>query len=392
VNRRAPVFLILAGEASGDLHAAHLVRALRRRFPQARFRGTGGPRMAAEGVELLAGLDTLAVMGFAEVLRRLPYFVQLGRKVRRLVGSGEIDLVVPVDYPGFNLRMTEAAHRVGVPVVYYVAPQVWAWKAGRAARLARAADHIAVILPFEAAIFEAVGGQATYVGHPLLDEAAERTLPDRASFAEAAGVDAERPILALFPGSRAQELARHLDLFLEAADRIVAARPEMQPVVARASGVDLTFPAALPSGAPLAAVDDGAALLRHARGGLVKSGTTTLEAALAGLPSVVAYRTHPLTWRIARRVVRVEHVALANLVAGERVLPELLQDQVTAEGLAGALLPLLDDGPERSRVLGGLERVRDRLGEPGAAERVATLVEEVLASRAPRFGRGREGG
>jgi lipid-A-disaccharide synthase len=387
-----PVILVLAGEASGDLHGAHLARALRRRIPAVRLVGMGGPRMEAEGVELMAGLDELSVMGFAEVAARLPYLLRLGRRVKELVASGQVDLVVPVDYPGFNLRIAEAAHRAGVPVVFYIAPQVWAWKAGRAAKLARAADRIAVILPFEEAIFRAEGGRVRYVGHPLLDEALEREIPDRAAFAAAHGLSPEQDILAVFPGSRGQELRRHLEVFLEAADRVVLARPGLQVALARAPGVGAAFPGSLPSGAPLSVVDDGAALLRHARGGLIKSGTTTLEAALAGLPAVVAYRTHPLTWRIARRIVRVEHVALANLVAGERVFPERLQSEAEPAGLADALLPLLEDGVERDRVLAGLTRVRERLGGPGAAERGAELFEEVLLERGIPLGTGRRRG
>jgi lipid-A-disaccharide synthase len=379
VSRPRPVLLLLAGEPSGDLHGAHLARALRSRFPDARLLGTGGERMAAEGVELLAGLDELAVMGFAEVVTRLPYFLRLERRVKAVLASEEVDLVVPIDYPGFNLRITAAAHARGIPVVYYIAPQVWAWKAHRTARLAEQADRVAVILPFEAELFEAEGGAARYVGHPLLDEAGP--VPDRYTFARTHGLDPAREILAIFPGSRAQELRRHLAPFLDAADRVVRARPGIQPVVARAQGMDVSLPDRLPSGADLTAVTDGRALLAHARGALVKSGTSTLEAALAGVPFVVAYRTHPVTWRIAQRVVRVRHVALANLVADERVVPELLQGQATGPRLAEVLLSLLEEGEARTTLLQGLARIRARLGEPGAADRVALLVEEVLLER-----------
>jgi lipid-A-disaccharide synthase len=375
----APTFLLLAGEPSGDLHGAHVATALLRRFPDARLIGTGGERMEAAGVTCLAGLDELAVMGFAEVVARLPYFLELQKRVEGILAGGGVDLVLPVDYPGFNLRITESAHRLGVPVVYYIAPQVWAWKARRAGRLARAADRIAVILPFEEELFRAHGGRARFVGHPLLDEAA--TLPDREAFAASVGADPARPLLAVFPGSRGQELRRHLAPFLDAADRLVQARPALQPVVARAQGLPMDLPRFLPSGALLGSTPDSRALLAYARGGLLKSGTTTLEAALAGLPSVVAYRTHPLTWRIARRIVRVDHVALANLVAGDRVMPELLQDRANGREMADALLPLLDDGPAREDSLRGLARVRARLGEPGAADRVAALAEEVLLER-----------
>jgi len=169
VTGPAPVFLLLAGEPSGDLHAAEVARVLRKRWPECRILGTGGERMAREGVELLAELDDLAVMGFVEVLARLPFFWGLERRVRDVLETEAVDLVIPVDYPGFNLRVTERAHGMGVPVLYYIAPQVWAWKAGRTARLARAADRVAVILPFEEELFREAGGRASFVGHPLLD-------------------------------------------------------------------------------------------------------------------------------------------------------------------------------------------------------------------------------
>ena len=335
--------------------------------------------MEAEGVELLAGLDDLAVMGFVEVVSRFRFFHRLKRRLGALLDSGGVDLVLPVDYPGLNLRVARAAHRRGVPVLYYIAPQVWAWRAGRARKLARWCDHVAVILPFEAAALREAGARVTFVGHPLLDR--PDGVPDRARFAARWGLDPARPILALLPGSRRQEIGRHLSVFLEAARRVRDTLPGVQPVLARAASVTRAWLAAADAGgtADVTVVDDTRALLRHATAALVKSGTSTLETALEGTPFVTVYRTHPLTYRLARRLVRVEHIALANLVAGRAVVPEVLQRDATPRRLADLLLPLLDEGSEAHRRQSeALGAIRGALGSPGVAERVAELAAGLL--------------
>jgi lipid-A-disaccharide synthase len=371
-----PTVLILAGEPSGDLHAAAVVRALSRRVPGARWIGTGGPRLAAEGVELLAGLDRLAVLGFGELIPQLAFLRGLERRIGALLESGVVDLVVLVDYPGFNLRVARRAHRRGVPVLYYIAPKVWAWNPGRTRRLAEDTDRVAVIFPFEAEPLRAAGVDARFVGHPLLER--EEPMADKGTLATGLGVAPARPLLALLPGSRRQEIDRHLDRFVAAARLVERARPDLQPVIARAPGI----PAELLERAGLPVTIDARALLRHAAAAIVKSGTGTLEAALEGIPFVIAYRTSGFTYAIARRLLRVPFLGLPNLIAGETLVPELIQDDATPERIAGALLPLLEGGsPERARMLAGLERVRGALGTAGASERVAAMAAELLAQR-----------
>jgi lipid-A-disaccharide synthase len=367
------VVFLSVGEPSGDLHGAALARALRARIPGVRLIGLGGPLMSREGVELLASVDDLAVMGFVEVVSRLPFFLRLRKRVFATLASERVDLVIPVDYPGFNLRLARHARSEGRRVLYYIAPQVWAWHASRAGDLARDTDRVAVILPFEESFLREHGASADFVGHPLLDEAIEAG--ERGAWFAARGLDLDRPLLALMPGSRQQELRRHLAVFVEAAGMVQHRRPDLQVIIGAPAGLadDLY------AGATYPVTRDSRALLAHASAALVKSGTTTLETALAETPFVVAYRVNPLSYQIARRVVRVPHIALANLVANRRVVPEFVQHEATPEALSAALLPLLDSGgPEREAMLEGLRGVRQALGKGGAAARVADMAADLL--------------
>lgn len=364
--------LFVAGETSGDLHAAMLAAELRTLRPELTLTGVGGARMADAGVELIEHTDRLAVMGFVEVLRHVPRHVALLKAIRQRLASGAVKLVILVDYPGFNLKVAAAAHEAGVPVLYYIAPQVWAWNEKRVHTMARVVDRAAVILPFEEAYFTKHGVRATFVGHPLLDRAT--ALPDRAAARSALGLPEEGPVLALFPGSRAQEVARLLDTFVSTARLLEARRPGLRTIVSVAPGMAVDAarcPFPLVRGASFT-------VLRAADAALCKSGTTTLEAAVAGCPLVVAYRTSGWSYAIARRLVRIPDIALVNIVAGKRIVPEFVQESATPDALAGALLPLLTpQSNERRTQVAALAEVRDRLGEPGAARRAAAIASEL---------------
>ena len=322
--------------------------------------------MEAAGAHVLDRMEDYSVVGFVEAVESLPRHYRLLRRTRAAFQAGRYDVAVFVDYPGYHLRAAAAAAAAGVPVLYYIAPQLWAWGAWRVRRLAHAVRQLAVILPFEEPFFRDRGVPTTFVGHPLNDRS---PLPSRAAARTALSIAAGAPVLAVFPGSRSQEVRRIWPVARAAAQLVRAARPNVEVLVAG------TRVAQYPEAGDLRVVDDPALVFAAADAGLCKSGTTTLEAALADLPMVITYRLHPLSNFIAQRLLRVPWVGLVNLVAGEPLCPELLQSAATPRALADAVLPLLDPAdPRTMRQRAGLATVRQRLGEPGAAERVASLV------------------
>jgi lipid-A-disaccharide synthase len=365
--------LVTAGEPSGDLHGGRVISALRRRLPDADIDAVGGPHMAEAGATIRCSIDGLAAMGIVEIVDKLPAHIRLWRQLGAAFRARRYDLVILIDYPGFHLQMARAAKRHGIPVLWYIAPQLWAWRPGRARQLADAVDRLAVILPFEPEFFRRVGIEATYVGHPLLDRA-EPT--PRADARRALGLPLDARVLALFPGSRRGEIARLWEAYRDAALQLLARGSCTHVVVAstewaRYPGAERFQLVTNRSGQLLAASDAA----------LVKSGTTTLEAALAGVPMVVAYRLNPLSFTVARRLATVRWASLVNLIANRSVVPEFFQRDVNAGRLADALEPLLDaDGDARRRQLDELTEVRRRLGSAGASERVAAIAAELLAA------------
>jgi lipid-A-disaccharide synthase len=370
--------LFVAGEASGDLHAAGVARALGEMGAPFSLVGIGGDKMRDAGVTLLAHVEKLAVMGFVEVLKHVPLHYRLANELRRRIRSGNVAVVVLIDYPGFNMKIAAAAKEAGVPVLYYITPQVWAWGAKRLPELARTITKAAVILPFEEALLRKHGIDATFVGHPLLDRA--QSLPDRAAARAALGIAPGDSLLALFPGSRGQEIARHLDPFVATALELQRRDPSLKVVVSAAPHVSIPV-----ERCPFPVVHSASfAVLRAADAAMCKSGTTTLEAAVAGCPLVVAYRTSAITYAAARRLVRIPYIGLVNVVAGREVAREFVQGALVPARVADELEPLLDPAsPRRAAMIEALASVRAMLGEAGAAERVATIALE-LASATPR--------
>jgi lipid-A-disaccharide synthase len=339
--------------------------------------------MRAAGVRALVPMEEVSVLGFVEVLAHLPALWRARRRLEAALAQG-VDLVLPIDYPGFNIPFAEHARSRGAPVLYYVSPQVWAWGKGRVPRLARAATHMAVVFPFEEAIYAGAGVPVTYVGHPLAEELHPDLSGDQVR--AQAGLPAGTPYVALLPGSREQEVRRMLPPMLDALAELARLGHPIAGVVAAASPALAERARALATGRreTIGIVEGHThAVAVEARAALVCSGTATLETAALGTPLVIAYRLSPLTWTLARRLVHLERIGLANIVAGEEVAPELLQDRANGKNMAEALIPLLAEGPERARALQAVARVRERLGAPGAAERVADLALRVAGRSSP---------
>ncbi|MBF0495843.1 MAG: lipid-A-disaccharide synthase [Deltaproteobacteria bacterium] len=375
--------LIVAGEASGDLHGANLVKSIRTKCREdLSFEGIGGTQLASVGVRLVAQTHNLAVMGFQEIFPKAASLYKIfKRMIRRMDSTPRPDLLILIDFPDFNLALARAAKARGIKVFYYISPQVWAWRRGRVRTIARLVDHLAVILPFEPAFYSRAGVPATFVGHPLLDALGEP--PEKSTVTTALGLDPSRPLVALLPGSRRGEVSLILPAMLEAAAIMAKRQPELQfvlpvaPTLNSQSIQDMVQK--MPSVQMLVTTMQAFQVTAVSNVALVASGTATLETALAGCPLVVTYRVTKLNYLIGRSVIKVDFISLVNLVAGHKVVEELIQEQATPDRLAAEALSLLHDPVKRRRMLDGLAEVRAALGQSGASNRAADLVLSLLA-------------
>ena len=389
--RSSPTIFLSAGEASGEHYGALLLTELKERCArlgvEPRFFGMGGTRMEALGCERIVRSEDVAVMGITEVIRHLPQIYGEYRKLKRAIRERRPDVAVLIDFPDIHLKLAEEFHRLGIPVIFFVSPQLWAWKKGRIKRVQRFVDRMLVIFPFEEPFYRERGVKATYVGHPLAD----LPLPEisRAEFAEGNGLDPRNRWIGLLPGSRIKEIRLNLPEMVRAARLLFERDPNTEfllplaPMLTMAQAHVVTgLLTELAEGLPVRMVRDARAALFHARGSIVASGTATVEAALIGNPFVVVYRVSPVTYAIAKRVVTVPHVAMVNLVAEKRLVPELIQDDFRGEIVVQQLEPLLADGIPRVEMMAGLAAVGEKLREHTqggtAIAAVASIVLETL--------------
>jgi lipid-A-disaccharide synthase len=371
-------YYIIAGEASGDLHASNLVAEIKKKDKKAEFRGCGGDLMKAQGVDLLKHYRTMAYMGFVEVAVNLRKVLGNIALCKKDILDYQPDIVILVDYPGFNLRIADFAHENGFKVVYYISPQIWAWKRRRVHKIKRSVDKMLVILPFEEEFYKRYGVDVTFVGNPLLDELAKVGTGNRSIFLRRNSLGERREIIALLPGSRRQEVKRTLPVMIKVASHF----PNYQFVVAGVSSLDRSLYKDIMGQSDVFYVENQTyELLQNSSAALVTSGTATLETALFSIPEVVCYKATDFSYRLAKWMIKVKFISLVNLIMDREVVKELIQGDLNEDNLVKELDQLLHNGKRQRRLLEDYEELKDKLGNVGASEKVAEVIIEALKTR-----------
>jgi lipid-A-disaccharide synthase len=361
-------YFIVAGEPSGDLHGGKLIQAIQNINPNTSFMGHGGNAMKAAGMQILEHTDDLAMMGFVEVIKHLPRMMKIMGRTIDTISRMKPDRIILIDYPGFNLRLAKRIHSLKIPITYFILPQVWAWKEKRVETMKTVLDQSLSIFPFEEDWFDSHGLATTYVGHPFaelehLDEASKE-------FYQRHNLSIEYPVLVLLPGSRQQEIDRHWPVFLNAVESIKKIIPDLQVMVGKASNVTIN------------SIPDYFRIETNARkamiagtAALVSSGTATLECAVEDTPMIVCYKLSSISWIMAKYLTHIKYASMVNLIANKKIVPELLQDDMTSTNIVEAVLPLLDSkNIKRKKMLAGFDIVRKNLGLPGVYNRAATAI------------------
>lgn len=377
-NRSTPRFLVIAGEESGDMRAAPLLKAIKSDFPEASFFGVAGERCRTEGTDLIADISALSVMGFVEVLSNLPRIKRTFDLVLRAAKERRPDAAILVDYPGFNLRLAAELHKLGIRVFYYVSPQVWAWKASRIKIIKKVVTRMLVLFPFEKDFYARHHYQADFVGHPLIDEV--RANKSREIFLKELNLKPSAKIVGLLPGSRPKELHRHLPVMLKAAAIIRNEFPESQFLILRARNLpESAFtPLVAAASVPVTVSTDYYNALNACDVTMTASGTATLETALMEKPMVVIYQTAWLTSVIVRLLIKIPYISLVNIVAGKKIVTELLQEKASPRNIADILLNYLRDSKTAEKISLEMKIIREKLGESGASKRAAMVIFEEL--------------
>lgn len=377
-SEESRLVLIVAGEASADLHGSNLVKAMRALYPRLNFFGVGGERMAEAGVRILTSSSDMAVVGLTEVFRRLPVIFRTSKKLKFALKHDRPDLLILIDYPDFNIHIAKTAKLNRVPVLYYISPQVWAWRKGRVKKIAHRVDRMAVILPFEKSFYNRRGISVDYVGHPLMDTYSSKM--ERAGSADRFSGH-NFPTVGLLPGSRRDEVANLLPLMVKALEIIGSRYPGLRCMLPLASTIDLEFVHSFLADSKIKieiVEGDTRAALGSCDAAMVTSGTATLETAIMGVPMVLVYKVSPVTYQLGKFAVTVPYIGLVNLVAGEKVVQELIQGEVTPERMAREIFLLLENTEARENMKYKLEGVRERLGRGGASSQTAKIAIEMM--------------
>lgn len=376
----AKKILIVAGEASGDVHAAEVVQAMNSQTRELAFFGIAGPKMREQGIEALINAEDISLMGFAEVVMNFGLVWRMYQTIKTTLIERQPDLVILVDYPGFNLRVAKLAKQLGIKVFYYISPQLWAWRQGRVKQIKRYVDHMAVIFPFEKKFYDQHGVPATYVGCPLLDELDFELTQAQAR--EQLALKQDQTIITLLPGSRQAVVERGLSVMLQAGRQLIKRLGVVQFVLPVANTLSKDRVAALcPDDFPLKLVEGHSyEAIKAANAVICSSGTATLETALLGVPMVVLYKMNSITYQIIKRLIKIKDISLCNIVAERQIVKEFLQAQAKPDVIANEIVTILTDANYRQTMEQNLIALRHKMGEPGAAERVAQLALNLLES------------